>query len=137
VGSLVPTVLAVDDDERVLALMARALATEHYDVLTARNGVEALAIAVTRVGEIQLVITDIQMPGMNGLELAARLAHLAPAPQVVFVSGYATTVGKELPGPFLAKPFGLNDLLQCVREILRNAEDRSLPRESGLESDLD
>lgn len=117
-----PTVLVVDDDAALRTLMARMLATEGYNVVAAADGTEALRIAEELVGQIPLVVTDVTMPVMDGVELARALARLIPAPLVLFVSGYAAPTGHELPGPFLAKPFRSHELAQCVHTLLKAAE---------------
>jgi two-component system cell cycle sensor histidine kinase/response regulator CckA len=83
VSSVRPTVLAVDDEEAVRALIARTLAAEGYSVLTAGNGEEALVLARPLAGQLALVITDLQMPQMGGTTLAVHLARMTPAPRVL------------------------------------------------------
>jgi two-component system, cell cycle sensor histidine kinase and response regulator CckA len=110
--------LVVDNDVPLRKVIARILAMEGYNVLTAGSGVEALTIARTLEGRLPLVVTDLEMPEMNGLALARHLARLTPTPQVLFMSGDATPPHGELPGQFLAKPFALRDLTGCVRRML-------------------
>ena len=81
------TVLVVDDDHTLRAILARTLADAGYPVLTAVDGEEALALASTLDGQLALVITDIQMPVMDGLTLAENLAHFRVPPPVLFISG--------------------------------------------------
>lgn len=114
----VPNVLVVDNDAALRQVIARILAREGYNVLTASTGVEALAIARTLVGRLPLVVTDLGMPEMNGLTLAQHLTRLTPTPQVLFMSGDTTAPHEELPGQFLCKPFALRDLINCVRRML-------------------
>jgi two-component system, cell cycle sensor histidine kinase and response regulator CckA len=110
------TVLVVDDDAGLRAVLARALAHAGYQVLTAADGEEALALAGTLIGRLALVITDIRMPVMDGLTLAGHLAHLPSPPPVLFISGYAE--GHEVPGPCLKKPFGPATLVEAVGQIM-------------------
>jgi CheY-like chemotaxis protein len=110
------TVLVVDDDAGLRAVLGRALAEAGYQVLTAANGEEALALAGTLIGQLALVITDVRMPAMDGLTLAGHLAHLPSPPPVLFISGYAE--GHEIPGPCLTKPFGPSVLLGVVGQIV-------------------
>jgi len=108
--------LVVDDDAGLRAILARTLADAGYQVLTAADGEEALALAGALQGQLGLVITDIQMPVMDGLVLADRLAHLSAPPPVLFISGFAD--GHEIPGPYLSKPFQPSVLLEAVGRIV-------------------
>jgi two-component system cell cycle sensor histidine kinase/response regulator CckA len=110
------TVLVVDDDEILRALLARALADAGYAVLDAADGEEALALAHAVPGQLGLVITDIQMPNMDGLTLAENLARLSPPPPVLFITGFAR--GYEIPGPCLTKPFLPSALVEAVGQIV-------------------
>jgi two-component system, cell cycle sensor histidine kinase and response regulator CckA len=110
------TLLVVDDDAGLRAILARTLADAGYQVLTAADGEEALALAGALQGQLGLVITDIRMPVMDGLVLADRLAHLSAPPPVLFISGF--TDGLEIPGPYLAKPFQPSVLLEAVGRIM-------------------
>jgi DNA-binding response OmpR family regulator len=114
------TVLVVDDDAMLRAMLARALTEEGFAVLTAEDGEQALAIAGTLDGQLSLVVTDIRMPGMDGLELAGHLAYLKPPPPVLFISGF--TEARNVPGPLLAKPFGPTAFLAQVGRMLPSAQ---------------
>jgi len=111
-----PMVLLVDDHAAIRDLATRILTLEGYRVITAENGEEALALASTLDGQLGLVVTDLQMPVMDGLELATRLARLKPTLPVLFISGFANSVA--VPGPILAKPFGADALLAAVAQFL-------------------
>lgn len=111
-----PMVLLVDDHAAIRDLATRILTLEGYRVITAENGEEALALANTLNGQLGLVVTDIRMPVMDGLELATRLAGLKPTVPVLFISGFAN--GVAVPGPILAKPFGADALLEAVAQFL-------------------
>jgi CheY-like chemotaxis protein len=102
-SSPLSTVLVVDDDPMLRYLLARTLADEGYPVIAVENGEQALILASSLIGQLALVITDIRMPGMGGLQLARCLANLEVPPPVLFISGFAADA--EVPGPFLAKPF--------------------------------
>jgi CheY-like chemotaxis protein len=115
------TLLLVDDDPVLRTMMARALADEGYAVLAAANGSEALALASTLGSQLGLVITDIRMPGMNGLELAEYLARLKPPAPVLFLSGFADPAPA---GAFLAKPFVPEALIEQVGQMLRDPAHR-------------
>jgi len=113
----------VEDEEGVRLLVRDYLRMKGYTVLEAGHGDEALRIARGHAGEISLMITDVIMPGMNGRELAERMAILRPEMKVLYMSGYAEAAvyrkGVLDPGaPFLQKPFGPPDLGRKVRDVL-------------------
>jgi two-component system cell cycle sensor histidine kinase/response regulator CckA len=110
------TVLVVDDEELLRRFMARVMADEGFRVLEAGNGIDALAWFGNGGTPIHLVITDILMPDMGGVELAARLATRSPPPPVLFVTGGHHH--SDLPGPVLWKPFLPSDLTTVVRQLL-------------------
>ncbi len=127
------TLLVVEDEEGVRILVRDYLRMNGYTVLEAGHGAEALRIACEHSGEISLMITDVIMPGMNGRELAERMAILRPAMKVLYMSGYAETAvyrkGVLEPGaPFLQKPFGPPDLGRKVRDVLGPEREPSLTR---------
>jgi len=119
----VQTVLVCDDDEDVRKLLVDVLRLRAHSVLEATNGRSALEAAARHAGSIHLLITDLVMPGMGGIELAAELRKRQPALRVLFVSGYtehAETLSEPL-GPhtrFLAKPFVPGDLTRAVFAML-------------------
>ncbi len=113
------TVLVVDDDASIREFLARILAAEGYEVITAENGEDALAIAHALDVPLGLVVTDVRMPVMDGLELASRLAGLKSAPPILFMSGYSDV---QVTGPLLAKPFDIAALLEYVSRILPRVE---------------
>ncbi|HSV92974.1 MAG TPA: response regulator, partial [Desulfobacterales bacterium] len=99
------------------------LAARGYTVLTAADGLEALKITRERSGPIDLLVTDVVMPRMNGPELAGRMAALRPGIRVLFISGYAETAlthqGRLEPGvDLLQKPFDPGTLAERVRQAL-------------------
>jgi DNA-binding response OmpR family regulator len=99
--------------------MARVLAADGYRVMTAGNGLEALALVENAGRAIHLVITDVLMPGMTGLELATRLgAQSSPKPVLFVTAGHNLP---DLPGPVLWKPFLHADLSAKVRALLDGA----------------
>ncbi|MCM2333414.1 MAG: ATP-binding protein, partial [Anaeromyxobacteraceae bacterium] len=115
-------VLVVEDEPQVRALAARALAERGYQVLTAGDGDAALAL-LAREAPVDLVLTDVVMPHMGGVDLAARLRERTPPPAVLFMSGYVDrgSLGRNaLPedAPFLHKPFTPAALANKVREVL-------------------
>jgi two-component system, cell cycle sensor histidine kinase and response regulator CckA len=117
------TVLVAEDDDGVRRLAHRALTHHGYRVIEACDGEEALQMArADRRGDIQLLVTDVVMPGLSGHQLASRLTAERPDMRVLYISGYAehATLKAALSdgAPLLAKPFLPVDLLQSVREIL-------------------
>lgn len=115
-GSRNQIVLVVEDDPMLRSILAQALAEEDLLVLTAATGEEALAIARPLDGQLGLVVTDVLLPLMDGLELADQLAGLGSPPPVLFISG--VKVERTLPGPVLAKPFGPTAFLEQVDRML-------------------
>ncbi|MEX1256782.1 MAG: response regulator [Gemmatimonadota bacterium] len=117
------TVLIVEDDDAVRAVIRRALTRFGYTILAASGGEEALRIASEHAGKIDLLLTDVMMPGMNGVDVAARVSELSPGIRVFYMSGYADRelMGKGLLDAdthFLQKPFTPQELGGRVKEIL-------------------
>ena len=119
-------VLIVEDEEAVRTMTARLLQSEGYEVLEAADGREALEIVERYSGQVDLVITDVAMPVMNGRELADRLTRRRPSLPVLFMSGYTDDEmvrrGLIEPNhPFLSKPFTPEVLAGKVRQLLDGA----------------
>lgn len=117
------TVLVVEDETGVRQLTRQILELKGYRVLEAENARRALRLAETFPDPIDLLVTDVVMPKLNGDELASRLKKIRPNLKVMFMSGYADSViaehGVLEPGtPFLQKPFSLEELASKVRETL-------------------
>jgi two-component system cell cycle sensor histidine kinase/response regulator CckA len=117
------TVLVVDDEPVVLAMMTRSLREAGYEVLAAADGPSALALAQGHPGPIHVLVTDLAMPGMRGRELARAMAKIVPAARVLFVSGFAGDEVERLGlleagRPFLSKPFAPELLVERVRDLL-------------------
>jgi CheY-like chemotaxis protein len=117
------TILLVDDEPLVRESTRRMLSSLGYTVISAKNSEEALAIAAERLEAIDLVISDVIMPGMNGLELARELSRLRPAVKVLFVSGYTAGVLAERgvlkeTVAFLQKPIAMEALAPRLRALL-------------------
>ncbi len=116
------TILLVEDEEGLRALNARGLTSRGYNVLEASNGVEAIEV-LEKNGHVDLVVSDVVMPEMDGPTLLKELRRRDPAVKVIFVSGYAEEAfQKNLPEQeqyeFLAKPFTLKQLVSKVKEIM-------------------
>jgi two-component system, cell cycle sensor histidine kinase and response regulator CckA len=118
------TLLLVEDEEQVLILGRRILEQQGYTVLVAATPAAALALAAAHRDSIHLLITDVVMPGMNGLELRERMAPMQPRMQCLFMSGYPADViahhGVLHDGvSFLQKPFTIQSLAEQVRKALQ------------------
>ncbi|MFZ3357791.1 MAG: response regulator, partial [Xanthobacteraceae bacterium] len=118
------TILLVEDEEGLRQLNARGLASRGYTVLEAGNGVEAIDVLAKTNGKVDLVVSDVVMPEMDGPTLLRELRSRDPSLKIIFVSGYAEDAfQKHLPADgsqfaFLAKPFTLKQLVNAVKETL-------------------
>ena len=116
------TVLAVEDEAFVLKVAAEVLKSAGYNVLTASNATEALAVCSGRFEQIELLLTDVVLPGMNGRDLALEFEGLCPWAQIVLMTGYPEHIAWcESFTPqkkYLTKPFSADTLLSKVREAL-------------------
>ena len=124
------TILLVEDEEEVRNLAARVLSSYGYQVLRGSHGQEALSLAERHPEPIDLLLTDVIMPGMTGQELAQRMKPLRPAMKVLYMSGYSGNViarrGVLDPGvAYLAKPFTESALAAKVREVLGSSGARA------------
>ena len=122
-GSGTETILLVEDDAGVRQLLARVLRDRGYTVFEARHSEEALQVFADRGADLDLMLTDVMMPGISGLELAERVRGIRPELKIVCMSGYTEDVlansGFMAPGmPFLRKPLRPDALAAGVREAL-------------------
>jgi two-component system cell cycle sensor histidine kinase/response regulator CckA len=120
------TLLLVEDDPAVRNASATVLQRLGYTVLKARNGEDALERLASHQGPLHLVLTDVVMPGIDGIQLVERLKVLSPGTRAILSSGYAgDTIARHggLPRdvPFLEKPFTALTLARTVREVLDTA----------------
>ena len=129
------TVLIVEDEEAVLELASEFLRTAGYNVLTAEDGANALAIAENLQQPIHVLVTDIVLPKMRGPELAERVKRIRPGVKVVYMSGYLEydkKAGQFLEeGAFLQKPYTRDALIAKVDEILRRRSTRATREEES------
>jgi two-component system cell cycle sensor histidine kinase/response regulator CckA len=113
------TILIVEDEEAVRAFGSRALASRGYTVLEASSGLEALDVVEEHKGEIDLIVSDVVMPEMDGPTMFGELRKRGVKCKVIFVSGYAEEAfSKNLPEGdfgFLPKPFTLKQLVEAVK----------------------
>jgi len=129
--ALVPgreTVLLVEDEPAMLRVVKRVLEGQGYTVLSASTPNAALAIGEDRAGAIDLLVTDVVMPEMNGRELANQLLGVNPRMKLLFMSGYTANVIAphgvlDQAVDFIQKPFHGNDLIAKIREVLGAAPD--------------
>lgn len=117
------TILAVDDDPGLLNLIAKALQPHGYTVLMAPNGEQALQIAVSHQDAIDLLLTDVVLPGIKGQELARQMIDLCPKINVLFMSGtlcpsMAHRTADRGFEAFLQKPFTESAMLRKIRRLL-------------------
>jgi two-component system, cell cycle sensor histidine kinase and response regulator CckA len=117
------TILLVEDEEGLRSLNARGLRSRGYTVVEASNGIEALEALEEREGAIDLVVSDVVMPEMDGPTLLRSMRKRNPDLKIIFVSGYAEDAfAKSLEEnekfDFLAKPFALSALVAKVKETM-------------------
>ncbi len=117
------TILLVEDEANLRYLARQYLEKQGYKVIEAADGAVAMQIAVAHEATIHLLLTDVIMPGMNGRELAQRIAEIRPNVKILYMSGYTENVighnGMLDAGiRLLQKPFNLRDLKSKVREVL-------------------
>lgn len=115
-------VLLVEDEPTVREVTRKLLQRLGYTVLVAESGKEGMKRFREHPTVVDLVITDVVMPGITGTEMAAELRREAPGTRFLFVSGYASRELSQAPGeppePFLAKPYTLQELAVAVRDVL-------------------
>ena len=126
------TILLVDDEESLRQVVTQFLSQElGYNLLSAGSGEEALSLVETYSGDIDLLVTDILLPGMSGPELAKKMGALYPNLGIMYISGYADhnleshglTISNCI---LLQKPFTIKSLATKVREILDKDEDEDI-----------
>ena len=117
----VSTILVVDDEPVICKLVRLALEQEGFQVLTAENGFDAIRLSESHPGEVDLLVSDITMRGMDGLTLAGKLREADPDLPVLFVSGQyeEAPANEDKPRLTLSKPFSLDLLLRTVRRMVR------------------
>ena len=113
-------ILLVEDEEAVRAFASRALASRGYTVMEAESGVDALRVYEEVAGKIDLIVSDVIMPEMDGPTMLMELRHRGLAAKIIFVSGYADDAfARSLPEgqefQFLQKPFTLKQLIETVK----------------------
>jgi two-component system, cell cycle sensor histidine kinase and response regulator CckA len=122
------TILLAEDESAIRSIMRKVLARNGYQLIEAASGEEALECLATHAGSVDLLISDVVMPGLNGPELAARLRTRFPALRVLYLSGYTdlTMLDRELARgrvAFLPKPFTPSALTEKVRQVLASPDN--------------
>jgi two-component system, cell cycle sensor histidine kinase and response regulator CckA len=131
------TVMVCDDDDDVRQLLVDLLRIRAYEVLEARDGKQALELAEAHTGRIDLLVTDLIMPELGGVELAQRLRARHADLRVLYVSGYTNdrellAGGMDEGAAFLAKPFMPGDLVLAVHALLLDSERQSAPPATAM-----
>lgn len=124
--------MVVDDEAAILALLRGTLVASGFEVCEARSAAEAIEVARLQP-RFDLVITDVQMPDVDGFELAHRLDRYGHAGKFVFISGYCDSPSVEermkgLNGAFLEKPFTIQEMIRVLRELLEEGQTGPLQR---------
>jgi PAS domain S-box-containing protein len=127
------TILVVEDEESVRTMIRTHLQLQGYTVIEARNGMEALLTLKQKDAHLDLLVTDVVMPEMGGVELARRLTGQRPDLRVLYISGYSDiAIHQEMLGPSVAmleKPITLESLVGKVRDLLDIDLSRPLSRD--------
>ena len=115
------TILLVEDEDAVRRVVESMLKRHGYQVLSSASSTDALSLVEKQNGHIDLLITDVVMPGMSGKKMAEAMLSRCPEMKILFVSGYGDSEESELTAPFLQKPFTGEELALKIREVLRDA----------------
>jgi CheY-like chemotaxis protein len=111
-------VLLVDDEPAFRSLVAMTLEQDGYHVIEAADGAEAIEVA-EKVQHVDLVVTDVRMPQMDGVELTNALRKTQPFVPVVFITGYPTDIRRFVPNSCtLNKPFLREDLMRAIHQFM-------------------
>jgi two-component system, cell cycle sensor histidine kinase and response regulator CckA len=124
------TILIAEDDDGLRSLVTRVLWDQGFRTLEARHGGEALHLAELAAPYLDLVVTDVIMPEVDGLELGRRLSERWASIPILYISAYPpndifSRGGPVRPAPFLQKPFTAEELLERVRELLSGGKGGS------------
>jgi two-component system cell cycle response regulator CpdR len=119
-----PRILLAEDEDAMRAYLERALSNAGYDVRAVDRGTDAVPLLET--GDFDLLLSDIVMPEMDGIELAQRCAEISPRTKVMFITGFAAVslrASREQPAAkVLSKPFHLRDLVLEVERLFEEAD---------------
>ncbi len=118
-------VLVVEDNEALQKLVVMLLEQKGHNVLSASNGLEGLMVYTSYRAHVDLVLTDIDMPQMDGIQLASRIRAQDPARKIVFMSGRAPENSGELGNSrVLSKPFSPDKLFAMIEDVLKGQSER-------------
>jgi two-component system cell cycle response regulator CpdR len=124
-----PRVLIADDEASMRALVARAIAMDGHETVTAQDGVEALEILAREGGAFDLLLTDIQMPIMDGIALALSAARDFPGLTILLMTGFADQRERAsnlnaIAHDVITKPFSIADIRTAVADALASRKNR-------------
>jgi DNA-binding response OmpR family regulator len=114
-------ILLVEDDGAVRQMLAINLKAREYRVIAAADAEEALRLAEAETGPVDLLVTDVMMPGLSGAGLSLRLRERWPAMRILFISGFGAVVVSDAPregAAYLQKPFRLDNFVAKIEELL-------------------
>jgi len=123
-------IIVVDDNDMVRRLVAGLLRDKGFEVFDAAGGPEALAACRRDAAGVQMLVTDIEMPGMNGRELAKRVAAIRPGVRVIYMSGLSRAAVERAGAlqaweSYLGKPFTPAQLSDMIRTLMGDPKDPS------------
>jgi two-component system cell cycle response regulator CpdR len=118
-----PRILIADDEDSMRALVARAIGMDGHDIVTAQDGAEALEILIREEGAFDLLLTDIQMPVMDGIALALSAARYFPLLTILLMTGFADQRERAsnlnaIAHDVITKPFSVADIRAAVADAL-------------------
>jgi two-component system, cell cycle sensor histidine kinase and response regulator CckA len=118
------TILVVDDEDKLREILKLGLTRHGFSVLEASNGEDALQVSKEYVGPIHLLLVDVVMPGISGVELAPQILASRPDIKVILMSGYRDdqillNAALNPTTPFFHKPFTIDSLIQTIEDLLR------------------
>lgn len=116
-------ILLADDDAATRDLVQRALGLDGHQVIVTQDGAEALDQVTGGGGKIDLLVSDVQMPGLDGVSLVEKAVAVSPALKVILMSGFAGELGradhlKSKIARIITKPFTLEEMRNAVRQVL-------------------
>ena len=122
-----PRILIADDEDSMRALVARAIGMDGHDIVTAQDGAEALEILIREEGAFDLLLTDIQMPVMDGIALALSAARDFPRLTILLMTGFADQRERAsnlsaIAHDVIIKPFSVADIRAAVADALAAAK---------------
>ncbi len=123
-------ILVVDDDESIRGLVSMVLTSSGHKIITAANGAEAVAVYRSFTSQIDLVITDLNMPTMDGVQEILRIRMTNPDAKFICMTGDSADRCPE-GVVLLNKPFAVTELLSCVDQLLRAPAPTNIPRRHG------